>query len=136
MKPNIYSGNVLIIDFDAYQNQLPTRGDIIVFIHPKNPDNTLVKRIVGLPHEIIEINNQTILVNGQELEETYLQDPARYSGKWTMGEEGYFVLSDNRNNGNDSHNWGELPFENIIGKVIHICNDDSLNTCQEIEKDG
>ncbi len=136
MNPNISSGNMLIIDTDAYQNQLPTQGDIVVFIHPKNPDNTLFKRIIGLPQEKIEINNQTIWIDEQELEEAYIQEPARYSGKWIMDEQEYFVLSDDRNNGSDSHNWGGLPFENIIGKVTHICDDDSLSTCQEIEEDG
>jgi signal peptidase I len=136
MEPNVSSGQMLIVDPEAYQSELPARGDIIIFTRSTNPDLTFAKRIIGLPMEEIEIKNQTVWINSQQLEEAYIQQSPTYSGKWTMSEQEYFVLSDNRNNGSDSHHWGGLPFKNIIGKVTHICSDNSVNTCQTIEEKG
>lgn len=135
MNPGIANGDYLIINPTAYDGNLPERNDIIVFAHPKNPENYLLKRIIGLPGEKIKMQKGQLWINDQLIEEPYIQEPARYSGEWLMGEQEYFVLSDNRNNGSDSHSWGALPFENIEGKAINICKSSSIINCQKLNSE-
>jgi signal peptidase I len=133
MEPTLTNGNILGIDEQAYTNTLPQRGDIIVFYLP-NSDVLLVKRIIGLPNETIEIVDGDVLINGASIVESYLDSEARYTGQWQLGKDEYFVLSDNRNNGSDSHSWGALPSENIIGKATVFCSSMAQLSCTtEIE---
>jgi len=133
MEPTISDSNYLTIDPTAYDENLPERHDIIVFTHPKVPENHLLKRIIGLPGEKITIQDGNLWIDDQLIDETYIREPARYNGEWLLGEQEYIVLGDNRNNSSDSHNWGALPFENIEGKAIHICINRDILSCQEIE---
>jgi signal peptidase I len=117
MEPNLHNGQYLIIGKVTYWLHPPQRGDIIVFRPPNNPSDDYIKRIVGLPGEQVDIQDGKIMVDGTLLEETYIANPTPYSGSWTLGEQEYFVLGDNRGNSSDSHSWGLLPQENIIGKA-------------------
>ena len=65
----------------------------------------------------MEICDGRICVNGDSIDEDYVLEPMVYSGSWSLGEEEYFVLGDNRNNSSDSHTWGSLLSEGIIGKA-------------------
>lgn len=119
MNPTLQHGEYLLINNLAYYLNEPQRGDIIVFHHP-NSDLNLIKRVIGLPGDQIEISNQHVKVNGVTLNEPYIQAEPTYSGNWTVPEGEYFVLGDNRNSSSDSHSWQYLPSENIIGKAIFI----------------
>jgi len=116
MKPTLHDGQYLIISKLAYWFNAPERGDIIVFHPPTHPYEDYIKRVVGLPGETVEIRSGQIWVDGVLLEEPYISDFGNYSGQWTLGDEEYFVLGDNRRNSSDSHSWGVLPRENIVGK--------------------
>jgi len=116
MNPTLFNGQYLIIDNISYLLEDPQRGDVIVFKHPQN-DLNLIKRVVGLPGDHVEIRDRTVLVNGVPLDEPYIQAPPAYSGSWDVPENEYFVLGDNRNNSSDSHSWSFLPEENILGKA-------------------
>jgi signal peptidase I len=117
MRPNLHEGQYLIINKIVYRFQEPSRGDIIVFHHPNNTSRDLIKRIIGLPGETIDVRAGRVYVDGQPLEEPYVLQLGRYSGSYKVGPDEYFVLGDNRPNSDDSHNWGQLRREDIVGKA-------------------
>jgi len=117
MEPTLHDGQYLVIGKVIYWIHPPERGDIIVFRPPANPSDDYIKRVVGLPGDQIEIQDGGIWVDGVLIEEPYISSPGAYSGTWSLGDDEYFVLGDNRNNSSDSHSWGVLPRENIIGKA-------------------
>jgi signal peptidase I len=110
----------------VYRFHAPERGDIIVFKAPASvaaacdAGGTLVKRIVGLPGELVSMENGHVLINGVRLGEPYLAPAFRgsESGEWPRSSRsGYFVLGDNRAMSCDSRRWGVVPRENIIGRA-------------------
>jgi signal peptidase I len=127
MVDNLHDGQYLIIDKISYNPLVsnilgmggPQRGDVIVFEPPNRPGEDYVKRIIGLPGEQIEIRNGQVLINGQPLAEPFQPTPGTYTmpNPIIVPEDQVFVLGDNRNNSNDSHNWGTLPLENIVGRA-------------------
>jgi len=130
MEPNLHTGQFLIVSRlsymeigDAIKLGSPERGDIVVFDFPGNPSDDYVKRIIGLPGETIEINQEgQVFVNGVMLEEPYLsaEQTVPYrgrSGTWTVPEGSYFVLGDNRNSSSDSRSWGPLEEQYLVGKA-------------------
>ena len=118
MEPNLHDGQYLIINKLVYYLHPPERGDVVVFHYPKNPRRDFIKRIIGLPGEKVEVRGERILINGEELEEPYTLHTGKYAwGPQRLGEDEYFVLGDNRNSSSDSHNWGSLSRDAIIGKA-------------------
>jgi signal peptidase I len=132
MLPLLLEGEIAVVDEQAYEQNPVQRGDVIVFKHIRNPEIILLKRVIGLPGEEIQIAAGSISINASEIEEEYVEEPASYSGRWQLGENEYFVLGDNRNNSSDSHSWGALPAANIIGKAVEVCETDSAETCEAI----
>jgi len=112
----------LIANKLAYQQRLPQRGDVVVYRDPSSPDSNKLRisRIIGLPGEMVTINQGQVSINGTTLDEPYVANEAPYSGKWEIIEGQYFVLGDNRANSYDSHVWGTLPRENILAKAVWI----------------
>jgi signal peptidase I len=119
MNPTLLNGEYLIINNMTYVLDDPEPGDIVVFRHPRNELN-LIKRVVGVPGDYIEINSGTVWVNGEEQKEPFIADSPNYSGSWNVPDGQYFVLGDNRNNSSDSHSWGYLPEENLLGKAMFV----------------
>lgn len=117
MEPTLHDGQYLVVSKLTYWIRSPERGDIIVFHPPNNPADDYIKRVVGLPDEQVEIRDGAVWVDGVLLEEPYIANPGLYSNEWRLGDGEYFVLGDNRSNSSDSHSWGMLPQENIIGKA-------------------
>ncbi|MDA8217406.1 MAG: signal peptidase I [Dehalococcoidales bacterium] len=96
----------------------PGRGDIIVFRAPQSPDHDYIKRVIGLPGERVEIKGGKVYVDGRALSEPYISDPPLYEMPLvTVPANSYFVLGDHRNNSSDSHVWGMVPRDNIIGSA-------------------
>jgi len=98
----------------------PKRGDVIVFKSPTtdedDPERDFIKRIIGLPNETVEVRDCTVYIDGLPMDEPYISEQPHYNyGPETVPPDHYFVLGDNRNNSSDSHSWGPLPKENIIG---------------------
>lgn len=117
MQPNLWEGEYVIVDKVSYLLGAPQRGDIVVFEKPGQPD--LIKRVIGLPGETVEVRNGQTYIDGVPIGEPYLSQPPNYTLPATTVEPGrYFVLGDNRNNSSDSHIWGPLPLKNIIGKAV------------------
>jgi signal peptidase I len=119
MNPTLLDGEYLIINNLNYLLDDPQYGDIVVFRHPRNELN-LIKRVIGVPGDTVKIENGTVWVNGEELTETYIAAPPNYGGEWSVPPDQYFVLGDNRNNSSDSHSWGYLPKENLLGKAFFV----------------
>ena len=131
MNPTLANGQYLLINNFSYYLNEPDHGDIIVFQHP-NSDLNLIKRVIGVPGDHVEIKDVTqvvngeevsqrkVLVNGFELNEPYIQALPNYTGDWVVPEDEFFVLGDNRNSSSDSHSWGFLPEENIVGKAMVV----------------
>lgn len=120
MEPSLHDGQFVIVNRLAYRWQSPTRGDIVVFYFPLNPSRRFIKRIIGLPGDVISIHDGQVYVNSIQLVESYIAAPPRYQGEWRLGPSEAFVLGDNRNNSSDSQNWGSLPMEEIIGKAVLV----------------
>jgi len=125
MDPNFSEGDYLIIDELSYRFREPERGEVIVFKYPLSPSQRFIKRIIGLPGETIEMedNKITILNEGKNEvldESSYLLSNNFKKGKLkiSLKEEEYFVLGDNRNASLDSRNFGLLPQKYIIGRVL------------------
>ena len=96
----------------------PKRGDVIVFRFPRDPSRDFIKRVIAVPGDAIEIKNGAVDVNGVRLDEPYITNKGKYDFPLTTVPEGqYFVLGDNRNNSYDSHVWGFVQEENIIGQA-------------------
>lgn len=120
MRPTLEDGEFVLVSKLSYTFGEFERGDIIVFHFPLNPDEELVKRIIGLPGDQVMVKENQVYVNGQLLSEPYIAQSPIYSGEWTVTEGHLFVLGDNRNNSNDSKDWGLLPQENVVGKAVLI----------------
>ena len=125
MQPNFQDGQRLIVSRVHYLFGNPGRGDIVVFNSPRNPDGEpLIKRVIGLPGETVEIREQMVYVNGVPLEEPYINEPCTPShcrdNMWELGTDEYFFMGDNRNHSNDSRRFGPVNYENIIGETL-IC---------------
>lgn len=118
MEPSFQDGQRLLINKAAYYLDEPERGDVIIF-HPfAGQGSEYIKRIIGLPSDTIEVKTSAVYVNGTKLEETYVENPAAYTLTETnIPDSNYFVLGDNRNNSNDSHNGWTVPQQNITGKA-------------------
>lgn len=110
----------ILADRLAYRQNHPQRGDVIIFHFPLDPEQDLIKRVIGLPGETIKVQDGIVTVNGTLLEEPYITESPAYNGAWVVPEGQYFVLGDNRNDSRDSHQWGFLPRENIVAKAVWI----------------
>jgi signal peptidase I len=125
MEPVLHDQESVLIDKISYLFRPPARGDIIVFQYPLNPQEDFVKRIIAIPGDIISVGDRTVIVNGVTLREPYVSKDNAYNPfppftKHIMGPDEYFVMGDNRGNSSDSREWGLVPRQNIIGRVIAI----------------
>lgn len=120
MIPTLQNGEYILVNRLAYKTGQPERGDIIVFSLPADNGQDLIKRVIGLPGETVHISDGSVTINGVKLQETYIAQDPLYFGDWTVPEGYLFVLGDNRNDSRDSHQWGLLPLENVIGKSVLI----------------
>ena len=99
----------------------PRRGDVLVFNPPVSSEYPFIKRVIGLPNDIVEIRDGKVFVNSVPLQEKYIKDQPGYDmPPKEIPENEYFVLGDNRNNSNDSHNGWTVPRKSIIGKAWFV----------------
>lgn len=123
MLPTLKINDRLLIEKVGYRFKTPERGDIVVFsptetLKENGYNQAFIKRVIGLPGETITVSGGVVTVDGQPLSENYLADEPDYDfGPVTVPDGHYLVLGDNRNNSYDSHHWGFLPRQNIIGRA-------------------
>jgi len=126
MEPNYHNQEFLLVDRISYKLIDPKRGQVIIFLFPQDINEDYIKRLIGLPGETITIENGQVFINGQKLNEPYLQDATTTIGgldatmRKTLGPDEYFVLGDNRNHSSDSREWGVLPRKNILGRTWFV----------------
>ncbi len=128
MLPQLHDGERLLVNKLVYYKIKSIswghieRGDIVVFWFPNDPDKSYVKRVIGLPGEMVEIRNGRVFVNGTELNEDYLDIEHNQSlpsmAPKRVEEHHYFVMGDNRDNSSDSRYWGLVPEKYIYGKAF------------------
>jgi signal peptidase I len=121
MVPTLEVWDRVLINKLAYDLAEPGRGDIVLFESPEGGEDPLIKRVIGLPREKIELRNGRLFVNGEPTEEPYLR--GRMPGVTSYGPvrvpEGHvFVMGDNRPNSFDSRFFGSVPDENLIGEAL------------------
>lgn len=120
MEPTLMSGEFVVVNKLAYTFSEPEIGDVIVFQYPRDPEQEYIKRIIGTPGDHVRIKDGQVYVNDTLLEEPYLAAPPAYQSEWTIPENALFVLGDNRNNSSDSHTWGPVPIEFVVGKALFV----------------
>lgn len=120
MLPTLENGEFVLVNKMSYRIGEVDRGDIIVFHFPLNPEEELIKRVIGLPGDHVQVRDGQVYVNGQLLNEPYIAQAPSYADEWTILDGQFFVLGDNRNNSNDSKDWGLLPADNLVGKAVLI----------------
>ncbi len=125
MEPTFKTGEYLIVDQLSYRFEEPQHGDVIIFRYPKDPSKFFIKRIIGVPGDIVTINRNVVTIknatnpDGYTLEEPYILDmrPDTVLTE-TLGEHEYFVMGDNRNASSDSRVWGVLRDVLIVGNAL------------------
>lgn len=143
MKPTLLIGDHILVSKFNYGIRLPlirstlipvgtpTRGDIVVFIYPEDRSKDFIKRLIGLPGDVIEIRNKNILLNGLPWSDTrgvYVDSliipgsvqPRDNFGPVTVPEGSLFVMGDNRDESYDSRFWGFVPMKDVLGKALII----------------
>ncbi len=145
MHPTFKNGQYLIVDELTYQFKDPERGSVLVFIYPKDRPCTeafviytakklvgmdaklcrsFIKRVVGLPGDIIIVRDGTVTIKSAEypegltLDEPYVEMPKNDTLSFTLGQEEYFVMGDNRAQSADSRIWGAVPRSDVVGRPI------------------
>ena len=124
MLPTLEINDRLIVDKLGYHFKDPKRGDIVVFkptakLEEQNFKDAFIKRVIGLPGDKVEVKAGVVYVNARPLEEQYIEEEPDYEyGPVTVPDNEYLVLGDNRNNSYDSHYWGFVPREHIIGQAV------------------
>jgi signal peptidase I len=120
MEPTLHSGEFILVNKLAYKLGSPKTGDVVVFRYPRDPQQEFIKRVIGIPGDHVQIANGKVSVNGTPLYEPYIAAPPAYNEEWEVPPKALFVLGDNRNNSSDSHQWGPVPMDNVIGKALFI----------------
>ncbi len=105
-------------DQSLFTSRQPRFGDIVAISHPKDPSTGLIKRVIGLPGDTIEIQAGKVIRNGEIMREPYVEDNDDRTFKLLEVPEGsYYVLGDNRRVSRDSRTWGFITEDNIIGRA-------------------
>lgn len=123
MAPTFEDRERLIVSRIDYLAIEPRRGDVVVFNSLEDPNNEemLIKRVIGLPGDIVEFRNQAVFVNGKPLNEPYIAEACTRNcadETWQIKEDEYFVMGDNRNHSRDSRSFGVVPIDHIVGHVV------------------
>lgn len=122
MQPTFWTDQRILISRVHYLVGEPERGDIVVFNKPGSNigDSPLIKRMIGLPGDTIEMRGTLVYLNGELFKEPYINEPCQLSAcpnqTWTLGDDEYFVMGDNRNHSVDSRRFDTIKRNQIIGE--------------------
>ena len=125
MEPSLHDQELILVDKWTYLFRAPAHGDVIVFVAPPQPSQDYIKRVIGVPGDVITVHNTTVIVDGVTLKETYV-DPKNQGNMFepitnrVVPPNDYFVLGDNRAGSSDSRDWGFVPKQNIIGRAAIV----------------
>jgi signal peptidase I len=121
MQPTFQDDQRLIVSRIHYLFGGPERGDLVVFSSPES-GIPLIKRIIGMPGDRVELLDTELYLNGVLLDEPYISEPCQLemcpARSWSIGPDEYFVMGDNRNHSNDSRSFGPIKKDTIIGEAL------------------
>jgi signal peptidase I len=120
MVPTLQSGELVVVNKLAYKWNEPETGDIVVFQYPRDPEQEYIKRVIGTAGDTVRIEDGQVYVNDTPIFEPYISTPTSYENEWIIPQDSIFVLGDNRNNSSDSHSWGPVPMNLVIGKAFVV----------------
>jgi len=128
MIPNFRDKEQLIAEKISININNTERGDVIIFKNINENNRLLIKRVIGLPGENLKILDGNVYINGEKLTEDYLKEGTLTTGKrileegpeYKIPEDSYVVMGDNREQSNDSREWGYVKKENIVGRVVLV----------------
>ncbi len=122
MQPNFATGQFVVVSRVNYLLGEPQHGDVVVFHYPGDPQEDYIKRLIGLPGDIIEIRSTQVYVNGTALSEPYINEPCLPAicpdRTWVLGADQYFMMGDNRNHSSDSRAFGPVARHFIVGEAL------------------
>ena len=123
MLPSFKDGqSVKVKRFDRFEEPDLKRGDVVAFLFPDDPSKSYVKRLIGMPGDTVEIREGKVIVNGQELDEPYVDSRLNLSHRSQqlvyVRPNYYYVLGDNRDNSSDSRIWGLVPERYVYAKIV------------------
>lgn len=124
MYPTFLNGDYLIIDEISYHLGNPKRYDVAVFRYPSEPKKFFIKRVIGLPNEIVDINGSLVTITNKDtkesfvIEQPYVINQSSNNIHFELGNEEYFVMGDNRAASSDSRYWGAVPRDNMVGQAL------------------
>jgi signal peptidase I len=116
MEPVLHENDRLFVSNVDVMTDAISRGEIVVLSAPGD-NETVVKRVIGLPGETVEIVDGMVYIDGMPLHESYIHERSYIHGRWEVGANQYFVLGDNRNNSRDSSEYGPVDVNRISGVV-------------------
>ena len=127
MEPSLHNGELILVDKWSYLFRAPSRGDVIVFVAPPQPSQDYIKRVIGVPGDVITIRNTTVIVDGVTLNESYVNQAFQgnpYADKvinnLVVPPNEYWVMGDNRAGSCDSRSFGFVPRQNIVGRAALV----------------
>lgn len=127
MLDTLQIGDFILVNKLSYTFSKPKHDDIVVFEYPLNPKVDYIKRVIGIPGDVIEIKDKIVYRNGEKLEPDYVRYEEGYHlaiadnvEKFTVPDGFYFMMGDNRDNSADSRFWGYVKEDAIIGKAFII----------------
>lgn len=126
MEPNFHSGDYILTSKITYKFRNIQRGDVIVLKSPRNPDIEYIKRVIGLPGEVIIVKDGNVSINGNVISENYISDKTnlieggcvKEGEPYRISENSVFVMGDNRPRSSDSREFCAIPIESIVGQVF------------------
>lgn len=126
MEPNFHNAEYILTDKISYRIGSPKRGDVVVFHSPQDNSTDFIKRIVGVPGDIVMVKDGYFYLNGTRLDEEYINDPGKVAPGRFLREGStaevpagqYLVMGDNRLHSSDSREWGFVPLANIVGRAF------------------
>ncbi len=123
MQPELRDQDRLFINKFAYRFENISRGDVVVFHYPRDPEKSYIKRVIALPGDALRIDDGRVYVNGQRIEEAYV--PKRYRDSRSMPEivipqNEFFVMGDHRSISSDSRDFGPVNRDLIYGKAAFV----------------
>ena len=124
MVPTFHDHNYLIVNKFVYRFATPKRGDVIVFQSPTIRNTDFIKRVIGLPGDVVRVEKDQVFVNGKKIDEPYINHETDGSSALQpaslerfLSSTQYWVMGDNRNHSSDSRDWGPLESTAIIGQA-------------------
>lgn len=125
MFPTFHNGDYLIVDQISYLTGSPSRGDVVVLKPPIDESKYFIKRLIGLPGDTVSINGSEVKISNKEhplgviIDEPYVENKGNDNNLlFTVPEDQYFVMGDNRTASYDSRNWGFLPKKDMVGRAL------------------